>query len=178
MARQRIDTLHCPVCMQYFHTRERVICQIEEKSERCKAVVLHTFPPLPQHVVAKMDADDAVEARHLFNKGRRRHHAGAVMSRLQGPLLWEAFAVGISHASLLRTTVAAAPPQMITNICVRPQGADFATNCCIVSVLLGLLVLRFLISVQDFLVRLMHFNRTTKERVATKLHPSKCTLQT
>ena len=120
VARQRIDTVHCPVCMQLFHTRERVICHIEEKSARCKAVVLHTFPPLPQHIVSKMDAEDAAEARQLFRKGRRRHYADALMSRLHGPLCREAFVVGISHVSLLRTQGAVITCEMIANISALP----------------------------------------------------------
>ena len=97
-----------------------MICHIEEKSARCKAVVMHTFPPLPQHIVSKMDAQDAAEARQLFRKGRRRHFADAGMSRLHGPLCWEAVVVSISHANLLRTQRAAISREMIANISAPP----------------------------------------------------------
>ena len=36
-ARSLIDNVYCPICMQHLHSRRKVICHIEEKSERCKA---------------------------------------------------------------------------------------------------------------------------------------------
>ncbi len=58
-----------------FHSRERVICPIEEKHHRCKAVVMHTFNKLDSHVIAAMDAKNAFEAVVVLVllKGERRH---------------------------------------------------------------------------------------------------------
>ena len=115
-ARARIDTEYCPVCLQLFHARERVICHVEEKSARCKFVLMHTFKALPANTVADLDARDAADSRLLRNKGRRRHHADAVTSRLHGPLCRAAFVAGVSHASLLRAKGAPVTSHMIPNI--------------------------------------------------------------
>ena len=94
--------VHCPACLQFFHSRERVIRHVEEKSPRCRAVLLQTFVPLPAQVIAELDAIDAVESRSLRRQGRRRHYAESVTSRLLGPLCQEAYVAGINHANLLR----------------------------------------------------------------------------
>ena len=102
--------------MQIFHSRPRVISHIEESSVRCKTVLLHTFSALPNDIVAALDERDAAEARRLRRKGRSRNYSDSATSRLPGPLLWEAYAVGISHASLLKTQGPTSTANMIANI--------------------------------------------------------------
>ena len=111
-----IDGVHCPICLQIFHSRPKVIRHIEEQSARCKAVLVHKFAPLPPHIVAGLDEADAANARQLSRRGRSRHHSDSLMSRLHGPLCREAYAVGISHASLLKTQAANITMQMFANI--------------------------------------------------------------
>ena len=103
LARKCVDTPYCPICLQMFHSRERVICHIEEKSPRCRAVMDMTFSALEPHTVAALDSEDACTARSLMRKGRRRHYCSIMSSRLPGPLCKEAYAVGISHSALLKT---------------------------------------------------------------------------
>ena len=101
-ARRLIDTLYCPICMQMLHSREKVICHIEEKSARCRTVIMHKFTPLCPTIVAELDANDAMLGRALAKTGRRRNFTTEVALRMPGPLCREAFAVGISHSTLLR----------------------------------------------------------------------------
>ena len=97
------DTDHCPVCMQWFGTRTRVIVHWEEKSPRCRRVVLERFRQLPEDTVAVLDERGAEEARTLGRIGRRRYHADTRATRLAGPLMKEAFEAGLDHKSLLST---------------------------------------------------------------------------
>ena len=115
-ARSLVDSVHCPVCMQIFHSRPKVIRHIDEQSARCRAVLMHTTPQIPAMIVTELDKKDAAEARQLSRKGRSRYHSDSSTSRLHGPLIWEAYAVGISHASLLRTQGANVTDHMITII--------------------------------------------------------------
>ena len=112
----RFDGTFCPICLQMFHSRQKVIRHIEEKSVRCRTVLVHTFPRLSENVVAELDAQDATEARCLARQGRRRHFSASATIRLQGPLLREAVVVGISHATLLKTQGAVVTIEMIANI--------------------------------------------------------------
>ena len=102
-----------------FYSREKVICHVEEKSARCRTVLVHTFNPLPCETIAELDARDAEVSRHLRAKGRRRHYSDSVSSRLLGPLCRAAFAVGINHATLLKTGGANITTDMIANITAR-----------------------------------------------------------
>ena len=43
-ARRIIETVFCPICLQDFHSREKVICHVEEKSWRCRLVLLNCYP--------------------------------------------------------------------------------------------------------------------------------------
>ena len=114
-----IDTAYCPIGLQLFYTRERVICHVQEKSHRCRAVILNCFAQLDSRVVKELDATDAAEARDLFKQGRRRHYASKVASRLHGPLCREAYVVGLSHRTLLKTQNAYITAEMISDLCVQ-----------------------------------------------------------
>eukprot|EP00959_Pyramimonas_sp_CCMP1952_P186398 3897831-Pyramimonas_sp.AAC.1 len=75
--RELIDVVHCPVCMRCFHTRVRVITHLEERSDKCRAVVMQCFPRLPDTVVADHDRRGAEAARGRAGKGQRPAHADA-----------------------------------------------------------------------------------------------------
>ena len=106
LPRSCIDTPYCPVCLQMFYSREKVIVHTEEKSPRCKLVVSRTFTRLDAQAVLALNAADACEARHLAKKGRRRHFCSIMSSRMPGPLSKEAYMVGISHSAWLRAPAA------------------------------------------------------------------------
>ena len=92
---------------------------MDEKSHRCRFVILSCFARLDNHVVKQMDAADAEAARILSKKGRRRHYATTNASRLQGPLGREAYVVGLPHRTLLRTPKSVISPAMIADICAQ-----------------------------------------------------------
>jgi hypothetical protein len=101
--REYVDTDYCPVCLQFFQSRIKVINHLEEKSRRCLAVITACFRPLPKEISCAHDADDAATARALVRGGRRRHFSETPSSRMSGPLIRAAYVAGLSHASLLRT---------------------------------------------------------------------------
>ena len=101
--RVRVDTTHCPVCLQEFWTRERVVCHLAEKSRRCLHVLTSEASPLPEDVVATLDNDGAAECKRLTKQGLRRHFASAPVVRLAGPLTAAANAAGVDHRTLLRS---------------------------------------------------------------------------
>ena len=101
--RTRVDEPSCVACLQAFGTRERLIAHLEDKSPRCRAIVLATLPPLPAERLAEITAEDAEISRGLARGGRRRVDAATPAVRLQGPLIAPAAAAGISHATGLRT---------------------------------------------------------------------------
>eukprot|EP00969_Alexandrium_andersonii_P271043 11979476-Alexandrium_andersonii.AAC.1 len=45
--RDCIDSEHCLVCVQHFHTRVRVITHLEARAQKCRTVVARTMPKLP-----------------------------------------------------------------------------------------------------------------------------------
>eukprot|EP00959_Pyramimonas_sp_CCMP1952_P091429 1914233-Pyramimonas_sp.AAC.1 len=60
----------------------RVVKHVEEKSRRCRHVLLGTFQGMPPHVAAGLDRQDADRARKMARKGRRRHHVDTGVERL------------------------------------------------------------------------------------------------
>eukprot|EP00973_Karenia_brevis_P011283 1526886-Karenia_brevis.AAC.1 len=101
--RRYVDCGACPACMQDFHQRPRLLAHLEEKSARCKLVIVSIFNPLPDDIVASADAEDASYAKSLARSGRRRVFADVPACRLEGPLRREAVAAGITHSNLLTT---------------------------------------------------------------------------
>eukprot|EP00959_Pyramimonas_sp_CCMP1952_P254412 5314098-Pyramimonas_sp.AAC.1 len=63
--------------MQFLHTRVRVVTHVEERSGKCRSVVMATLSKLPEDVVADLDRKDARDARERARKGQKPHHADA-----------------------------------------------------------------------------------------------------
>ena len=103
LIRRRIQSTTCPCCLQDFHTRERVLNHLAEKSERCRAMVLATQPELAPEVVQALDQTEAIRLRAARRAGWRRSHAAVPAVRVAGPLTAVAYGIGLSHQSLLRT---------------------------------------------------------------------------
>ena len=102
--REYIESEWCPVCLQMFYSRTKVINHLEEKSRRCRLVVTNCVKPLPVDPVTVCDTEDAAKARALVRIGRRRHYTDDPVVRLSGQWILEAFVVGLSHKTLLKTT--------------------------------------------------------------------------
>ena len=126
-----IDTEYCPVCLQHFGSRIKVINHLEEKSMRCRAVVLTCFPKLPLSVVERLDMEDAGIARNFAEQGRRRHHHDTFVERLSGPMPRGAILAGLSHKTLLKTPRAPVEEDIISRLCTAcgPCGL-FEHNSC------------------------------------------------
>ena len=114
--RDYIDTDFCPVCLQMFHSRIKVINHIEEKSLRCRLVVCTTFSKPPPEIIAAMDDEDAQLARALAKIGRRRHHKDIYVERMAGPLTRGAIIAGLSHRTLLKTPSALLDDNVISRL--------------------------------------------------------------
>ena len=84
-SRSYIDTTHCPACMLEFHTRDRLIRHLEDKSPRCRAFVLANLPRLEPAIVAGLDAAATESARSTPMRGRSRVWAEKPCFRLAGP---------------------------------------------------------------------------------------------
>ena len=80
---------------------------MEDKSPRCRAVVLGTLPRLSAERLAEIEHEDAAQSRALAHSGLRRVVAQAPVRRLPGPFRKEAFLAGISHDVCLKTQTAA-----------------------------------------------------------------------
>lgn len=95
--RQKVDTLSCASCLQFFHTRGRIIAHIVEKSSRCRIYYNQCLPTLDENVVELLDQQFTQQAATFKKKGLRRHHAELPAVRTLGPLTVQAELYGVSH---------------------------------------------------------------------------------
>ena len=93
-----VDGAICVACLQFFGTRTRVVTHLEDKSERCKQVVLSSMPRVSADKLILLDRSDAQEAKSLVHAGRSRVFSKVPVVRLPGPYTLEAHRAGISHA--------------------------------------------------------------------------------
>ena len=82
------DYLYCPICLKYFHTRERVLNHIRYKSETCRhnLVIRYSDKMWTDAEVAEMDSNEAECHSKSQATGKRRHHVEAPVVQLVGPL--------------------------------------------------------------------------------------------
>ena len=84
--RAYIEGPTCPVCLKFFHTRERCIRHVAQASDTCRANLLIRGDKLPDNTVAQLDAQARPEHRSLYLQGASRVRAGqAVCLQAQGP---------------------------------------------------------------------------------------------
>ena len=76
----------CHICLLKFGCRGRLIEHLANASPKCMDALLRMFKPLPDDVVAALDASDRATARELVHTGRRRVVATMPCFRLPGPL--------------------------------------------------------------------------------------------
>lgn len=100
-ARSYVDTTHCPMCMQDFSTRGRVIRHLEDKSQRCLSALLISSVALSKEAQDAQEAESRSCIRGLSAQGLRPSHARKPVFRLVGPLTCVATAAGICHKNLL-----------------------------------------------------------------------------
>ena len=100
--RWKFDCTHCPVCLQEFWGRSRLLAHVKEKSPRCRHVLM-TYQDLPEAVIAGVEEQEAAVARSLRARGLKRVAAELPVVTLQGPLTLQAVGVGVCHSTRLKT---------------------------------------------------------------------------
>ena len=83
--RSHVDGTHCPACLLEFHTRDRLLRHLEDKSPICRSYVLEHLPKLEPDVVEQLDLDAIEVPRSLLSQGRKRAWADKPCYRLAGP---------------------------------------------------------------------------------------------
>ncbi len=81
-----IDTVHCPICMLYFHNRTRVLNHIEYRSNICRMNILLRGPCLSNDQARHLDMSQREANRALYAKGLRSRSAVDPVFRLSGPI--------------------------------------------------------------------------------------------
>lgn len=73
--RRYVDTEHCWFCWQYFHSRERLICHLEEKSIRCRTLYRMYCAPVQTPILSQGEAEARQQNSKPISQGWRRHKA-------------------------------------------------------------------------------------------------------
>ena len=81
-----IHTVHCPVCMLYFHNRVRVLNHLKYRSKVCRLSLLLQGPCISKDEAQSLDVDCREEKRKLYALGLRAHAATNPVFRLTGPI--------------------------------------------------------------------------------------------
>ena len=80
------DLLFCPVCLKYFHSRESVLNHIRYRSEVCRHNLVMRDIQWTEQQIQDFDSSDVSAHKEAQATGKRRHHAGAPVLQLAGPL--------------------------------------------------------------------------------------------
>ena len=81
-----IDSVHCPVCMIYFHNRIRVLNHLKYRSSVCRLNLVLAGPIISSQQADILDEGCRELRRGLYAAGLRAHTATAPCFRLSGPL--------------------------------------------------------------------------------------------
>ena len=80
------DYVFCPICLEMFHTRERVLNHIRYKFEICKRNFVMRDIKWTDAEIEEIDSNEAECHKKTQAIGKRRHQAEAPVIRLVGPL--------------------------------------------------------------------------------------------
>ena len=82
-----VDTVHCPVCLVYFHNRVRVLNHIKYRSSVCRLNLKVAGPIITAEQADVFDVECRELRRKRYAEGQRAHAAGAEPCfRLCGPI--------------------------------------------------------------------------------------------
>ncbi len=81
-----IDTVHCTVCMKYFHNRVRVLNHLKYRSSVCRLNLTFAGPIINAEQAEILDESCREMKRKLYAAGLRAHSATAPCFRLCGPI--------------------------------------------------------------------------------------------
>lgn len=85
--RRHVKGKFCECCLQWFHTRERVLTHLMASSERCKTFYLALTVPLEDEEYERLEAISLEDVRYLSKAGHHRSYAPFPPVRLRGPLV-------------------------------------------------------------------------------------------
>ena len=80
------NLLFCPICLKYFHTRERVLNHVRYRSEICRHNMVLRDLKWSVSEIDAMDADDLSSHVEAQKSGKRRHAVESQVVQLEGPL--------------------------------------------------------------------------------------------
>ena len=80
------DLFVCPICLKYFHTRERVLNHVRYRSEVCRHNLVLRDVKWTEQQVMDFDTCDSVGHKEAQATGKRRHRVEAPVVQLEGPL--------------------------------------------------------------------------------------------
>ena len=81
-----VNTVHCPVCMIYFHNRIRLLNHLKYRSSVCRLNLTLAGPFIDNSEADVLDENCRELRRELYAAGLRAHCATAPCFRLCGPL--------------------------------------------------------------------------------------------
>ncbi len=81
-----IDTVFCPVCLLFFHTRVRALNHIKYRSSICRISLEQLGPSISRDAAVALDLEARPSNRKLYSLGLRAHAASDPVFRLSGPL--------------------------------------------------------------------------------------------
>ena len=86
MERLLVTTTFCEICLVEFHSRQRLINHVAEKSEVCRNCYHLLGLSLTPEEANTLDSIEAAHSKENNLKGLPRNHAKSLCVRLQGPL--------------------------------------------------------------------------------------------
>ncbi len=75
-----VHTVHCPMCMLYFHNRVRVLNHLKYRSRACRLALLLHGPCISKETALSLDGEFRAEKRRLYALGLRAHAASTPVS--------------------------------------------------------------------------------------------------
>eukprot|EP00973_Karenia_brevis_P018294 2511344-Karenia_brevis.AAC.1 len=100
--RRFIDGVQCVACLQHFHTRERLVCHLAEKSARCRQIYYMCVSPMSDDQFKALEDEGRSVVAKLQRSGWKRHKAEDPVLRAEGPLRLQCEMACIRHSNLLR----------------------------------------------------------------------------
>ena len=97
--RDKLTETHCPVCLNEFHTRARLVVHISRASPICNSVLEEQYGPEPPELVAQAEEKSKQQDREFRRMGRHRTWAEFPSFRREGPLTLAAMEAGITHGT-------------------------------------------------------------------------------
>ena len=100
--RHCIRGVTCECCLQFMHTRARLVTHSTQSSPRCRQFYYLEAHPVSQDILEQEEQDEVALTLRLYKAGRRRTYAPVPPVRVRGPLTATALELGVSHSHGLK----------------------------------------------------------------------------